>query len=131
MKNAASEENALIRAAQSKSLCAKLKKYLKSCRPPPDADPKKNPGRLPNLAGLCAFLGCGLGDVQEMKRLFPRVYDHLCAVLEDEALNFAHSPTLLNAYLKERLGYGEKSEEENVEGLLQPIFEHDILEDGE
>ena len=128
---AESEENLLIRAANDRTLQSKLKKYLKSCHPPPDADPKKNPGRLPNLAGLCAFLGCGLGEVQEMKKLYPKLYDHLCAVLEDEALNFAHSPTLLGAYLKERLGYGDKREEEDDGEPLQPIYEHDILKDGE
>ena len=51
--------------------------------------------------------------------------------MEDEVLNSARSPALLNAYLKERLGYGEKSNADTTEQVLLPVFEHDILEDGE
>ena len=53
-------------------------------------------------------------------------------VLEDEALNAELSPTVLTAYLKKRLGYGEKSEATTSAecGQLRLVFEHDILEDG-
>jgi hypothetical protein len=122
--------SALIRAAKEGSLARKLKQYVKSCRPPPDADPKKE-GRLPTLAGFCGKLGCGIASVPELQKQFPEQFEYLCAVLEDEALNATRcSPTIVNAYLKEHFGYGEKApdvEEEKV----RLIFEHDILEDGE
>ena len=76
------------------------------------------------------MLGCGLTAAQELETEFPAQFDYLCAVLEDEALNSARAPALLNSYLKERLGYGTRGEERGKDGFLQPIFEHDILEDG-
>jgi len=127
--NPKSNRNALIQAACDGALPKKIKKYLTSCRPPPDSDPKKDSGRLPTLAGFCSSLGCGLQAAAELEQEYPLEFDYLCAVLEDGALNAAKSPTLLNHYLKERLRYGEK-----VDGggdvIPQPIFEHDILEDG-
>ena len=119
--------NALVQAARSGSLSRKLKKYLKSCREQASTDGKKETARLPTLAGFCAMLGCGTAAIAELIEQYPNGYDYLCAVLEDEALNSSRSPALLNAYLKERFRYGEKAE---VDGALQPIFEHDILEDG-
>ena len=56
-------------------------------------------------------------------------------MMEDEALNHTAliSPTVMNAYLKRRLGYAEKAESgaSAACGELQVIFEHDITEDGE
>lgn len=124
------DRGALIDAARDGSLPKKIKKYLAACRPPPDADPKKEIGRLPTLAGFCSSLGCGLHSAEELEREFPDDFDYLCAVLEDEALNSTRSPTLINTYLKERLHYGEKGETTGADGMVQPIFEHDILEDG-
>lgn len=129
-KKAWSDPDALLHAAAEGTLPRKLKKYLKECRPPPDSDPKKDPGRLPTLSGFCGMLGCGLQAAERMAQEYPSEYDFLCAVLEDEALNSARPPALLNAYLKERLGYGERPDPHADEGPLQPIFEHDILEDG-
>ena len=123
-----SDENPLLSAAREGSMATKLKQYLKSCRPPPDADPKKDIGRLANMAGFCAWLGCGISALEELKREFPPVFDYLCAVMEDEALNSGRSPALLNTYLKERCGFGEKQEGGAVD--IRPVFEHDILEDG-
>lgn len=123
-------ENALIDAARGGVLPRKIKRYLSACRPPADADPKKEIGRLPTLAGFCSSLGCGLGAAEELAHTYPEDFDYLCAVLEDEALNSARSPTLINTYLKERLRYGERVEAASSEASVQPIFEHDILEDG-
>lgn len=115
-------------AARTGSLSRKLKKYLKLCREQSGNEGKKEAVRLPTLAGFCAMLGCGTAAVEQLQRQYPDGYDYVCAVLEDEALNSSRSPALLNAYLKERFRYGEKATEED--GPLQPIFEHDILEDG-
>lgn len=123
-------EGALIQAARSGALPRKIKRYLSACRPPADADPKKEIGRLPTLAGFCSSLGCGLGAAEELAHTFPEHFDYLCAVLEDEALNSTRSPTLINTYLKERLRYGERIEATGGDAVVQPIFEHDILEDG-
>ena len=123
-------ENALLRAAKNGTLARKLKKYVKSCRPPPDADPKRDLGRLPTLAGFCGTLGCGTSAVMELQQQYPPLFAYLCAVLEDEALNSTRSPTIVNAYLKEHFGYGEKPTE-NEDEALRLIFEHDILEDGQ
>ena len=122
-------ENALLRAAKNGSLSRKLKSYVKSCRPPPDADPKRDTGRLPTLAGFCGSLGCGTSAVLELQKQYPPLFAYLCAVLEDEALNSTRSPTIVNAYLKEHFGYGEKATEPEDEAI-RLIFEHDIREDG-
>ncbi len=123
------EPNAVIRAAADGSLSRKLKKYLRSCRPPDDADPKKDLGRMPNLAGFCGFLRCGSSAMAELKRDYPAQYDYVCAVLEDEALNSPRSPAVINTYLKEKFGYGEKGTSADT-GNLRLVFEHDITEDG-
>ena len=69
--------------------------------------------------------------MSRLREAYPQHYDYLCAVMEDEVLNSARSPALLNSYLKERLGYGDKGSTESTEQIPLPIFEHDILEDGE
>ena len=128
-KSLQSCENALLDAARKGTLTKKLKDYVKSCRPPPDADPKKD-GRLPTLAGFCGSLECGVNAAVDLQKEYPSLYEYLCAVLEDEALNATRcSPTIVNAYLKEHFGYGEKQTEEQ-DDTLRLIFEHDILEDG-
>ena len=125
--------NPLLKAAAGGRLRKKLEGYLSSCRPPPDADRKKDHGLFPNLAGFCRFMGCGVGAAEELRTSDPDAYDLLCAVLEDEALNFSISPTVMSAYLKQRLGYGEKPDApaSSAEcGEMRLVFEHDILEDG-
>ena len=56
----------------------------------------------------------------------------MLAILEDEALNAEKSATLLNSYLKEHLGFGEKREGDAIvsTGNVKMIFEHNISEDG-
>lgn len=132
-RGASNAPNAMIKAAASGRLARRLKEYLTDCRPPPDADPKKVPGRFPNMAGFCRHLGCGLTAADELHAAYPAQHDFVCAVLEDEALNFSPSPTVTTAYLKQRLGYGEKPDAATASaecGPLQLIFEHDIAEDG-
>jgi len=70
-----------------------------------------------------------------MKEKYPDSYSALCLIFEDEAYNAEISATVLSAYLKKRLGYGEPENTPdssvNVAGPLKLIFEHDILSDGE
>ena len=73
----------------------------------------------------------GLEEIEALRRRSPEVWGRICALLEDEALNSDLSPTLLSAYLKRRLGYGEKSEHIDADcGQMTLVFEHDIAEDG-
>ena len=123
-----------LEAAQKGKLKLYLKRYLISCLPPPDADPKRGGGRFPNLAGFCSYLGCGFSQLEAFRLAYPDEWDWLNAVMEDEALNNSAllSPTVLNAYLKRRLGYTDKSDSVSGAdcGEMRVIFEHDIGEDG-
>ena len=95
---------ALDTSARQKRLLVLLEDYIKSCRPPPEADAKKASGRLANLAGFCRFLGCGIAYLQKLCTDAPRLYDLICTTLEDELLISSPSPSLLSYYLKKRLG---------------------------
>ena len=93
----------------------------------------KSKGRFPNLAGFCRYLGVGVEALEEIFRGSPEEYGALCAVFEDEALNSELSATLISAYLKQRLGYGEPRETKRASCELPEvklIFDHDIFEDG-
>jgi len=131
MREKEDEKNALVSAAESGSLGRQLRKYLRSCRAQEDPDSKKDSGRLPTLAGFCGMLGCGIAAAEELRRRYPSQFDYVSAVLEDEALNSGRSSTIVNAYLKERLGYGDKSDSGAEGEPLQLVFAHDILEDGQ
>ncbi len=85
---------------------------------------------FPNLAGFCRYLGVGTEEYRHTCEDFPDAADRISAVLEDEALNSALSPTILTAYLKKRCGYAS-SEPPPAEPQLTISFEHDIFEDGE
>lgn len=101
--------------------------YVTMCR---DSASKNS---FPNLAGFARSLGVGLGDLEKICGKYPEQYDAVLALLEDEALNCGQSPTILSAYLKERLDFGEKKEGgaiENGAERLKIVFEHDISEDG-
>lgn len=64
---------------------------------------------------------------------FPDQYDALLMLFEDEALNSAQSATILSAYMKEHLGFGEKKEggASVPMGDIKLVFEHDAFEDGQ
>ncbi len=84
------------------------------------------------MAGFCRHLGVGVEELGRQMRERQEELGALLAIFEDEALNSGLSPTVISAYLKCRLGYGEKTEERTAvssEGM-QLIFEHDIFEDG-
>lgn len=89
--------------------------------------------RFPNLAGFCSSLGVGVETLERALEDYPEVYGAICALLEDAALNWEWSATLVSAYLKKRLGYADRPEEprsvcETAETRI--VFEHDIVEDG-
>ncbi len=118
-------------AVSEKKIYRQLENYISACRPPPDGNAKKESGKLPNLAGFCRFLGCGSSEIEHWKKEYATMYDRICTILEDEALNFSvPSQTLLNLYLKKRLGYGEETPAEGESEAIRLIFEHDIAEDG-
>ena len=134
-KNKVLTAEQLLAAAKRGKLKRLLELYLKSCHREGDADAKKSTATFPNLAGFCRFIGCGLAAMELLRDGNPEVYDYVCTVLEDEALRYSVSPTVMSAYLKQRLGLGEKPGDSGTKstecGQLKLVFEHDILEDGE
>lgn len=105
-------------------------RYVELCR---SETMGKNKSRFPNLAGFCRYLGVGVESLEEAFKEYPESYNALCAVFEDEALNSELSPTVITAYLKQRLGYGEKQEVKQASYQLPElklVFDHDIFEDG-
>ena len=92
---------------------------------------RKKKGRFPNLAGFCRYVGVRDADLSSIKLKYPREFDRIRMILEDEALNSDVSPTILAAYLKKRLGYEKTDSSEIYDGQLKIVFEHDIMEDGE
>lgn len=117
-------------------LISLAEQYVKECNSSlVQSDKKKESTRFPNLAGFCRSIGVGIGQIVEMSEKHPDEYGLLCAIFEDEALNSAQSATVVSAYMKERLewGEGEKAKTRssfNVEDGLKLIFEHNIEEDG-
>ena len=109
---------------------AAVPEYVELCR---NEIMGKNKSRFPNLAGFCRYLGIGVEALEEIFKDYPQSYDVICAVFEDEALNSELSPTIINTYLKQRLGYGEKAELKQAACQLPElklVFDHDIFEDG-
>ena len=125
------KSESLEEIVESGRLDRSIRGYLKTCRP---EDGDKKSGRFPNLAGFCRRLGCGLSAIEQLRATHPEAVDYLLAVLEDEALNApVVSATVVGAYLKRRLSYGEKalSDISSTDcGETRLIFEHDIAEDG-
>ena len=121
---------------RSGTLGVRVEEYIRSCDAPrgePEARSKRaSLGRLPNLAGLCRYLGTGLGDLKAFSAKYPREYDNLLAIFEDEVLNYDTSSTMLTAYLKKRLCYADESVDEPEKITeVRYYFEHDITRDGE
>ena len=115
-----------------KKLRSMAEEYITFCRESSDAAGKPRP-RFPNIAGFCRYFEISNGDLQRLKKEHSEAHDTLCLIFEDEALSFGASPTLLAAYFKRRLGYGERAEasESGIDGgEMRLIFEHDIEKDG-
>lgn len=109
--------------------------YVKECsrESEPQSKKKDTSARFPNLAGFCRTLGTGLFWLEALESEYPEQYGALCALFEDEALNSNQSATVISAYMKEHLGFGEAKKEKEgacVSGDIKLIFEHDIYEDG-
>ena len=126
------KKRSMEKAAEAGRLDRLIEEYLQFCRKSGD---EKKGGRFPNLAGFCRWTGCGMEAVESLRLSHPDDADYLVAVMEDEALNSpALSPTVVGAYLKRRLCYGEKgtgSPSLAECGEVKLVFEHDITEDGE
>lgn len=77
-------------------------------------------------------MGVGISSIKNIEGRWPELYSALLAIFEDEALNSDKNATILNAYIKERLNFGEKKEGGATlpVGDVQLVFEHDIAEDG-
>ena len=106
--------------------------YIESCS---SEEGGKRGGRFANLAGFCRTLGMGVEQFGLAMKESQEEYDALCAMFEDEALNSGLSATLISAYLKRHLGYGERAETAGKTSMehdqIKLVFEHDIYEDGE
>lgn len=116
---------------RGKKLKEMTEEYIESCRSSSETASKAY-DRFPNIAGFCRRFGIDNAELMRLKKERPDLYDHLTFTMEDEALNFGASPTLLSAYLKRRLGYADRNDTASVAevGEMRLIFEHDINEDG-
>lgn len=93
---------------------------------------KGHKGRFPNIAGFCRYWGIGQGALEKLCSYLPEEYDALCSIFEDEALNSDCPPSIVGAYLKKRLNYSEHNvSKSSDDGVVIPVFEHDIGKDGE
>ena len=122
----------LKRICRRGELLSLAEEYVKECELAESRGGKKGGGRFPNLAGFCRRLGIGVSSIKLLEGEYPEQYGALLSLLEDEALNSAQSATILSAYMKEHLGFGEKKEGGATlpVGDLKIVFEHDIVEDG-
>ena len=131
-------ENSLEYACKMGTLDKLIEEYVSVCseacelgESAPKKCSKKLRRRFPNVAGFCRYFHIGDAEYERLCAKYPEDFERVKLVFEDEALNSGRSPALLNAYLKERLGYGDKPEKENDGDGIQLVFAHDILEDGE
>ncbi len=87
--------------------------------------------RIPNLAGLCRFLGISMESFERLSESHREQIARIRDALEDEALNSDMSPSLLSGYLKKRLGYGDEGNRGGQGEQVVVVFQHDALRDGE
>ena len=128
-----SSKGSLLEICQEERIDELLERYIVFCSGVQNGDGKKQTTKnaFPNLAGFCRYLGVGINDLSELSNTYPKEYERIMTVLEDEALNSGLSATLLSAYLKKRLGYDTPSGSAKGSSQLEICFEHDIMEDGE
>lgn len=116
-------------------LISLAEEYIKECKLQSEkcsGQGKKGCDRFPNLAGFARKLNVGVSTLKKIEGRWPEQYGLLLALFEDEALNSEKSTTILNIYMKEYFGFGEKKESDAVlpVGDVKVVFEHDISEDG-
>ena len=87
---------------------AVAEEYVKECEERVVIEGKKERSRFPNLAGFCRKLKIGMAALERLSVEYPEEYGALLSLFEDEALNSSQSATILSAYMKEHLGFGEK-----------------------
>lgn len=116
-----SERTDLLQLCESGRLFEKVGEYIDAC----------GKERFPNIAGFCRSCGVGQGELELLLDKYPREYDALCAVFEDEALNSGVAVTLIGAYMKKRLGYGDEKKSGSQDEVPEVVFKHDIFKDGE
>ena len=73
----------------------------------------------------------GIGELEALEAEFPKEYERILSVFEDEALNSDLSSALLSSYMKKRLFYEKPGTESKCDGEVKVCFEHDIFGDGE
>ena len=127
----------LKRICNKGELIPLAEEYVKGCRLSLEEAESKNSrsksvDRFPNIAGFARSLGVGVSSIKNIESKWPELYGALLAIFEDEALNSDKNATILNAYIKERLNFGEKKEGGATlpVGDVKLVFEHDIEEDG-
>ena len=127
MKNPTKELKAICRRGELISLA---EQYIKKCKS--QSKSIKGGERFPNLAGFARTLNVGVSALKELECRWPEQYSLMLALFEDEALNSDKSAALLNAYMKEHFGFGEKKEGDAIlpVGDVKVVFEHDLAEDG-
>ncbi len=125
------ERNDMACVMDGRTCLVLLEEYIKACEG--EDEKKKGTVRFPNLAGFCRYCCLGKSELETLSKSYPREYELMCSVLEDEALNSDVSATLVGAYLKNHFGYGEKSTDRSraESGEYKLVFEHDIMTDGE
>ena len=111
--------------------------YIRNCKLSGDIEARgsgkgRSQERFPNIAGFARTLGVGVSNIKNIESKWPELYGALLALFEDEALNSDKNATVLNAYIKERLNFGEKKEGGATlpVGDVRLVFDHDIGEDG-
>ena len=108
--------------------------YIRECKDSSlsTSSGKRTTERFPNIAGFARTLGVGVSTLKKIESIWPEQYGLLLALFEDEALNSDKSAALLNVYMKEYFGFGEKKEGDAIVpmGDIKLVFEHDIEEDG-
>ncbi len=140
-RNVKPKKDGTLRGFNLSALCENgifedvVKQYILDCAAKNEEKSEKERDKksvFPNLAGFCRFCGVTRTALLKMKEKFPEDYEMLCTVLLDEAWNSDASPSLISSYLKNEFGYGEsKAQEGGGPSIIMPVFEHNILEDGE
>ncbi len=99
----------------------KLKAYVKYCN-------AKETQRLPNVAGFCRFCKIRRTDFASLRTVYPLYYDLAQSTFMDEALNKkAPNASATMAFLLERVC---AVEEQDTDGTLKILCEHDPIADG-